>query len=92
MTAPISVGIRELKTHLGMYLERVQAGATVIITDRGRPVGRIIPIGTPLDARIQELAHAGLLAWSGRKLSPHTPVARARERKSVADLLLEDRE
>lgn len=90
--APISVGLRELKTRLGMYMERVQAGATVIITDRGRPVGRILPIGTSPEARIQDLAHAGLLAWSGRKLSRRAPIARARGRKTVANLLLEDRE
>jgi prevent-host-death family protein len=45
----ITVGIRELKTRLGKYMERVQAGGTVIITDRGKPVGRIIPIGTSLE-------------------------------------------
>ena len=44
----ITVGIRELKTRLGKYIKRVQAGGTVIVTDRGKPVGRIIPIGTSL--------------------------------------------
>lgn len=88
----ITVGIRELKTRLGQYIERVQAGGTVIITDRGKPVGRIIPIGTSLEAQVHQLAQAGLLAWSGHRLTRHTPRARTKGSRTVADLLIEDRE
>lgn len=90
--AAITVGIRELKTRLGMYMRRVQGGATVIITDRGKPVGRIIPVKTPPEVQIQELVEAGLLEWSGRKLGRRTPVARTRGGKTVAELLIENRE
>lgn len=90
--AAISVGIRELKIRLSTYMERVQAGATVIITDRGKPVGRIIPIRTSPQVQIQELVQAGLMAWSGHKLKRHTPLARTRGGRTVADLLVEDRE
>ncbi|MCI0774033.1 MAG: type II toxin-antitoxin system prevent-host-death family antitoxin, partial [Chloroflexi bacterium] len=38
-----SVGIRELKNRLSKYLRAVKAGQTILITDRGRPVGRLIP-------------------------------------------------
>jgi prevent-host-death family protein len=41
-----SVGIRDAKIHLSKYLKLVQQGTEVIITDRGRPVGKIIPIST----------------------------------------------
>ena len=41
-----SVGIRDAKMHLSKYLKMVQQGTEVIITDRGRPVGKIIPIHT----------------------------------------------
>jgi len=33
-----------------------------------------------------------LVAWSGRKLTPVAPVARMRGQRTVAELLLEDRE
>lgn len=89
---PISISIRQLKTHLRTYINRVRSGETIIITEGDRPIAQIIPFGISHDARVHPKEHAGLLAWSGRKLSPHTPVARARERKSVADLLLQDRE
>jgi prevent-host-death family protein len=88
----ISVGIRELKTRLGKYMERVQAGGIVIITDRGKPVGRIIPVGTSVEAQVQELVAAGLLAWSGKKLVRRAPVAHTRGKHTVSDLLIEDRE
>ena len=36
-------GIRELKNHLSAYLRRVKAGETITITDRGTPIGQIVP-------------------------------------------------
>ncbi|MEJ2737607.1 MAG: type II toxin-antitoxin system prevent-host-death family antitoxin [Anaerolineae bacterium] len=88
----LTVGIRELKAHLSSYLRQVKAGATVVITERGKPVGRILPMSPSLETRLQELAEAGLTAWNGHKLTPMAPVTRARGSQTVADLLLEDRE
>ncbi len=45
-----------------------------------------------VETRVQELIQAGLIAWSGHKLAPMAPVARTRGKRTVADLLLEDRE
>jgi prevent-host-death family protein len=90
--AETTVGIRELKARLSTYLRQVKAGATLTITERGKPIGRIIPLSPSVEARVQELAQAGLVAWSGRKLAPREPVARTRGKKMVAELLLEDRE
>jgi prevent-host-death family protein len=86
------IGIRQLKARLGNYMRQVKAGATLIITERGKPVGRIIPIGSSVESRTQELIQAGLVAWSGRKLTDTAPVARTQGRRTVAELLLENRE
>ncbi|HVT57088.1 MAG TPA: type II toxin-antitoxin system prevent-host-death family antitoxin [Thermoanaerobaculia bacterium] len=40
-----TVGSRELKTRLGTYLRRVREGATLIVTERGRPVAELRPLG-----------------------------------------------
>ena len=88
----VTVGIRELKAHLSSYVRQVKSGASVVITEHGKPVGRIVPIGPSLETRLQELREAGLAAWSGRALSPIAPVAHTRGDQMVADLLLEDRE
>lgn len=87
-----TVGIRQLKEQLSHYVEQVKTGATVVITERGKPVGRIVPVASSLESRLQQLAEANLLAWSGRKLGSAAPVVCVRGAKTVADLLLEDRQ
>jgi len=87
-----TVGVRELKARLSSYLRQVKGGVTVVVTERGKPIGRIVPVSLSLEARMQELIKAGLAAWSGRKLAPRPPVARAQGVRTVAELLLEDRE
>jgi len=86
------VGIRELKTNLSAVLRRVKAGHAVVITERGQPVGRILPAEMPLDAVLLEGARKRLWSWSGRKWRPRAPQMRPRGKKSVSELLLDDRE
>jgi prevent-host-death family protein len=88
----MEAGIRELKTRLSAYLRQVRAGGTVIITNRGKPVGRIVPEGQSPEEHLKTLNQAGLVAWSGKRLLPLAPLARAKGDKTVAGLLLEDRE
>jgi prevent-host-death family protein len=87
------VGIRELKSRLSHYLRQVKSGQTVTITERGKPVGQIIPIAPEqsLEDRLKAMQEAGLLEWNGQKLEPTPRVARTRGDRTVADLLLEDR-
>jgi prevent-host-death family protein len=86
------VGIRELKARLSAYLRHVKAGGTVTITERGRPIGRIVPLAQSTEAQLEALSQVGLVAWSGERLPPLVPVARTTGDRTVADLLLEDRE
>jgi len=85
-------GIRDLKTHLSSYLRQVEAGQTVVITRHGKPIGRIVPVTESTEAQLDRLRQAGLIAWNDQKLQPSAPVAQARGERSVAELLLEDRE
>ena len=86
-----TVSIRELKSRLSEYLRIAREGGSVIITDRGTPVGRIVPFGRDLDQRIEALCDSGQAQWSGKKFRPRKPVATARGNRTVSDLLLEDR-
>jgi prevent-host-death family protein len=88
----ITVGVRELKTQLSHYLHEVKAGATLVITERGTPVGRLVPVGASLEERLEELVATHQVAWSGRKLKPALPTARLRGGKAVSEMLVEDRE
>jgi prevent-host-death family protein len=85
------VGIRELKTTLSQCVREVKMGATIVVTEHGRSVARIVPEAHSLDDRLATLKRAGTILWSGRRLTAATPPARARGKRTVADLLLEDR-
>ncbi len=38
------VGVRELNQHTSRVIDRVLHGETIEVTDRGRPVARLVPI------------------------------------------------
>ena len=38
------IGIRELRQYASRYIARVAAGETLEVTDRGRPVARLVPV------------------------------------------------
>jgi prevent-host-death family protein len=40
----MEVGVRELKQQLSKYLDRVAAGEEILVTDRGRPKARLVPV------------------------------------------------
>jgi prevent-host-death family protein len=85
-------GVRELKSKLSAYLRRVKAGETVVITERGQPIGRIVPVIASTEERLEQLCAAGIVAWNGLTLIPLTPLGKTTGPQTVADLLLEDRE
>ena len=87
------IGIRELKSKLSECVREVRGGGTIVVTEHGRPVARMIADASSLRERLEVLTNAGGILWSGRRLKPTTPVARVRSgRKTVADLISEDRE
>lgn len=84
----MDVGVRELKQNLSATLERVAAGETVVVTDRGVPKAIISPIvdNRGLERAIEE----------GR-VRPARPGARIgaplrlASRRTALELLAEDR-
>jgi prevent-host-death family protein len=60
-----AIGVRELRQNASRYLEDVAAGESIEITDRGRPVARLVPVtGDPW----QDLANAGEIALATHPL------------------------
>ncbi len=88
---PTRVNVKELKNRLSYYLRLTKAGRTVEITERGKPIGRILPVTLPVEERLKIAAQCGLLCWNGRRLESHPPVVKAKGKKTVADLVVEDR-
>ncbi len=88
----IHVGARELKNRLSQYLRRVKAGETVVVTERGKPIGQIVPIRQEIHERLRLLVTAGLVEWNGCKLPPYQPRAVNRSDRLLSDLVAEERE
>lgn len=87
------VSIRELKSRLSHYLRLTRGGETVVITDRGVPVGRLMPIEQTVEQRMEALREAGVVRWSGRRLARREPSVRIPlGGKTVAEMLIEDRD
>ncbi len=86
------MGIRELKSKLSQCVREVKMGATIIVTDRGRRVARIVQEADSLAERIDTLRNAGAIQWSGRRLGRAKPAARVRDKRTVAAIVVENRE
>jgi prevent-host-death family protein len=81
------VGVRELKQRLSEYLDRAERGEVLRVTDRGRPKAVLGPL--PGRARIDDgIAEGWITKGTGEELRD---VSRWEARRSVLDVLLEDR-
>jgi prevent-host-death family protein len=66
------VGMFEAKTHFSELAKRVQAGEEIIVTNRGEPVLKMVPVEAPYDPeearqavqRIRERARRINLNWT----------------------------
>lgn len=93
--ADLNVGIREAKANLSKLLKIVEKGKEVVLTDRGRPVGKLVPIdkaALPLASRIQEMEDAGILEPVTGKGPKRLPAPIPVEKGIARRLLEEDRE
>ena len=55
------IGVRELRQHASRYLDRVKAGETVEVTERGRLVALLTPPHPAISARQRLVASGRLL-------------------------------
>lgn len=66
-----TAAVSKLKASLSEYLARVKAGEEVIVTERGKPVAKIVPFGgnqAEIPAHLLEKARAGLIRLGSGKL------------------------
>ncbi len=88
------VGVAKLKAHLSRYLGHVMNGQEVIVTERGLPVAKIVPLRAEwLDSRRERLARPGLLQLGSGRISPMLlkPPKGPRRGFGVLKALLEER-
>ena len=73
-----NIGLFEAKAHLSALAKRVAAGEEIVVTDRGRPVMKLMPVENPavagaadLSRELEELRREGA-AW--RRAKGEAPV------------------
>jgi prevent-host-death family protein len=88
------VSVRDLKTHLSVWLARAQGGEVVEVTSHRKPIARITAVKpderAPADP-LQRAIHAGLISWNGQKPNLPPPVPLRGKGKPLSDIVLEDR-
>ena len=89
-----SVGIREAKIDLSKILKRVKSGREVVITDRGHPIAKIVPLvseNLPLEERVRRLEGQGLLRPISKKNRRPLPPPLPSSEGVAQNFLQEDR-
>ncbi len=85
----VSVGVRELRQRASELLRRVEAGETIEITDRGRPVARIVP--TAEGGAIERLIATGRIRPAQRAPLDASPLEPTAGAELPSETLLRDR-
>ena len=85
----IEVGVRDLKNNLSRYLDQVEAGVEVVVTDRGRPIARLSGIDSVPSDKLATLIEAGLVRPPTSKVRRRP--APLRSDGSVSELVAEQR-
>ena len=91
----LTVASKELKNRLGRYLQLVREGRPVRITDRGKPIGCIVPLEVPAQStelsQLSRLLATGALTLGSGSLQPHRKRARLKPGPSTAILVANER-
>jgi prevent-host-death family protein len=77
------VGVARLKAQLSRYLDVVKHGEEVVVTERGRPIAKLVALRgrEGAESRRERLARAGVLALGAQRQraalrrAPHGPRA-----------------
>lgn len=86
------IGVRELRQNASKYLDKVKAGETVEVTERGQLVALLVPPSPALTARDRLIAEGKLLpSESGGPLRLPIPVRVQMDSGAVLDELREER-
>ena len=90
----ISAGIKDVKNNLSRLLVQVKAGEDILITERGRPVARIVKENHGdkyLRAALGPLVQRGLIALPSRSIMKDRISAVEAPGKPVSEMVIEDR-
>jgi prevent-host-death family protein len=87
----VTIGLRELNQNPSKAVARVRAGETIVVTDRGRPVLRLVP-EQDQPATLQHMIDSGEVIPPAELGMPDLALDLATDVASLSDLLIEDRD
>jgi prevent-host-death family protein len=86
-----TIGLRELNQNPSRAVARVRAGASILVTDRGRPVLRMVPeIEDP--STLERMVGEGTVRAPAARGMPDLVPELAEGVASVSDLVIADRD
>lgn len=85
----MEVGIRDLRDRLRWWLDAVERGEEVTVTERGKPVARLIRISTP--PQLERLIAEGVVTPATRARRRDSSHSRVTASGTVSDLVAEQR-
>jgi prevent-host-death family protein len=83
------IGIRELRQNASVWVAKAKSGATIQITDRGRPVARLVPLSPAEQVRDKLIAEGQLIPAT----APRIPLSTADlvDDRSLSSILQQQR-
>jgi len=90
----ISAGIKEVKNNLSRLLARVKAGEEILITERGRPVARLVTENhgdKSVRAALAPLVQIGLVTLPNKNILKERIAPVVIPGKPLSEMVIEDR-
>jgi prevent-host-death family protein len=86
-----TVGVRELRQNLSVYLERVKRGETLLVTEHRRRVAVLKPVA-PQDGLVDRLISEGRASAAARPAAARPRAMKVRLRTPLSQLISDDRD
>lgn len=89
-----TVGIKDIKNNLSRYLSRVKSGEEILITERGKPIARIIrenEKNNTIRQALSPLIEQGLVAMPTHPINKASPSRIKSTGKFTSEMVAEDR-
>jgi prevent-host-death family protein len=85
----LEVGVRDLRRELRRWLELAGEGVEIVVTERGRPIAKIVDLDS--ESGLERLRRAGLVQMPTRPRPRAEELDPVRARGSVSDLVADQR-
>lgn len=85
----LEIGVRELRDNLSRWLGEVKAGREIVVTERGRPVARLVPSSGA--SHLESLIAQGVVTPPSAPRLPASSIRRVRARGPVSGFVAEQR-